>query len=216
MYLKLSDVKEVHLCAIVWFVIVLRDVCEEQKMWWILDFSGVKAFTVWKECVYLTHGGEELGHPVWIALLAGCEDPEQAFKTQVGQAGALLLLPCVLHDAGDVGVTPHQHTGVTKAQRRISDWSEKNRNTVQLCTISQGTPTLSCHRGSGKFCLCSVHLDRRCVQFPPAAGSSVQPHLMHNAQILHLSEGLRAPPLCSEYCLWKQNKNQHFSSNSYV
>lgn len=32
MYLKLSDVKEVHLCTIVWFVIVLRDVCEEQNV----------------------------------------------------------------------------------------------------------------------------------------------------------------------------------------
>lgn len=61
--------------------------------------------------MYLTHVGEELGHLVWIALLAGCEDPEQTFQTQQRQAGALLLLPCLLHHAGDVGVTPHQHAG---------------------------------------------------------------------------------------------------------
>ena len=75
-----------------------------------------------EKCVYLTHGGEELGHPVWISLLAGCEDPKQTFQTQEGQAAALLLLPCILHDAGDVGVTPHQHTGMTGVQRQIFRW----------------------------------------------------------------------------------------------
>lgn len=68
-------------------------------------------------CVCLTHFGEQLGHLLWISLLAGGEDPQQTFQTQVGEAAALLLLPCVLHHAGDVGVTPHQHAAVKQRQR---------------------------------------------------------------------------------------------------
>lgn len=127
----------------------------------------------------------------------------------MGQAGALLLPPRVLHHAGDVGVTPHQHTGLTETQRRIKTNNNNNTKTkkkVQLNAVimSQGSQTSSCHRGSGRFCLCFVHLGRLCVQFPPAVGSSAQPHLLHNAQTLHLSEALTEPPLCSEYCLWKK------------
>lgn len=162
--------------------------------------------SVLKVCVYLTHGGEELGHPVWIALLTGCEDPEQSFEAQVGQAGALLLPPRVLHHAGDVGVTPHQHTGLTETNqdKQQQQYKNKEKSPTKAVIMSQGSQTSSCHRGSGRFCLCFVHLGRLCVQFPPAVGSSAQPHLLHNAQTLHLSEALTEPPLCSEYCLWKK------------
>lgn len=67
----------------------------------------------------------------------------------------------------------------------------------------QQSLTLSCHRESGMFCLRSVHLGRLCVRFPPAAGSSAQPHSLRIAQNLHSSEAPTKPPLCSEYCLWK-------------
>lgn len=217
MHLKLSDVKEVHLCntAIVWLGIILWDVCEKHKKWCIPVYrSGVKRKT---DCFYslktarLTHGGEELGHPVRIALLACCEDPEQPFQTQMGQAGTLLLLPCILHDTGYVGVPPHQHTGMTIIRWFLYSflWSKKTKRVNSLpkcCYLGQGIPTLSCHRGSGKFCPCSVHLGHLCVQFPPAAGSSVQPHLLHNAQILHLTEALREPPPCTECCLCQKIK----------
>lgn len=56
----------------------------------------------------LTHGRKQLGHLLWVALLAGCEDPEQTVQTKLGQAAALLLLPHLLHRARDVGVAPHQ------------------------------------------------------------------------------------------------------------
>lgn len=165
--------------------------------------------SVWKACEYLTHGGEELGHPVRVALLAGREDPEQSFEAQEGQAGALLLLPRILHHAGDVGVSPHQHTGLRKGAETNHDKREqqyKKKKTVQLNAVvmSQGSRTSSCHRGSGRFCPCFVRLGRLCVQFPPAVGSSVQPRLLRNAQTLHLSEALTEPPLCSECCLWKE------------
>lgn len=68
------------------------------------------------------------------------------------------------------------------------------------CCLGEGIPTLSCHRGSGKSCLGSVHLGRLCVQFLPTAGSSVRLHLLRNAQIHHLNVALKGPPLCFEYC----------------
>lgn len=60
--------------------------------------------------VYLTHGRKQLGHPLWVTLLAGGEDPQQTLQTKLGQAAALLLPPCLLHRSGDISVTPHQHT----------------------------------------------------------------------------------------------------------
>lgn len=66
------------------------------------------------------------------------------------------------------------------------------------CHLAQEISTWSCHRGSGKSCLRSVHLGRLCVPFHPAAGSSAQPRSVYNAQTLHLNEVLREPPLCSE------------------
>lgn len=76
-------------------------------------------------CVCLTHGGEELGHLVWIALLTSCEDLEQTFQTQQGQAGALLFPPRVFYDAGDVGVTPHQH-----AEKKMQRQNSRSNNVV--------------------------------------------------------------------------------------
>lgn len=140
-----------------------------------------------------------------MSLLAGSEDSQQTFETQVGQAGAFLLLPCVLDNTGDVGVTPHQHAAITK---RYWDemYSRLKRNPGQdlaKCryTSQQQSLTMSRHRESGMFCLRSVHLGRLCVRFPPAAGSSAQPHLLRIAQNLHLSEAPTRPPLCSAYCL---------------
>lgn len=68
-------------------------------------------------CICPTHFGEQLGHLLWISLLAGGEDSQQTFQAQVGEAAALLFLPCVLHHAGDVGVTPHQHAVVKQRPR---------------------------------------------------------------------------------------------------
>lgn len=77
MHLKLADVKEVHLChiAIIFVSIVLSDICKKRnryKTWSSvllrLDSGALQ-----------THVGEELGHLVGIALLAGCEDLDQTF-----------------------------------------------------------------------------------------------------------------------------------------
>lgn len=71
-------------------------------------------------CGCLTHFGEQLGHFLWISLVAGGKDSQQTFQAQLGDAGALLFLACVLHHAGDVGVTPHQHAAEKKvAERKV-------------------------------------------------------------------------------------------------
>lgn len=81
----------------------------------------------------LTHCREELSHLVWVALLAGCKYPQQTFQTQQGQTGPLLLLPCVLHHAGDVGVPPHEHTAKT-----IRCWISPPSNVTEATRGARG------------------------------------------------------------------------------
>lgn len=85
MHLKLPDVKEINLCSIttiIWLWLVLSDVCKKHKMMndEFLLVQDLKSLLLQSEvCAFLTHVREELNHLVWIALLAGCENPEQTF-----------------------------------------------------------------------------------------------------------------------------------------
>lgn len=172
-----------------------------------IEFFGTSSVFIWSSFQSPTHGGEELGHLVWVAQLAGGENPEQTLQTKLGQAAALVFPPCLLHRTGNVCVPPHQHAGTTFRQQ-----SPPAAHSVTEKKTHEGEPketsTLSCHKENGMSFLHFVHPDHLFVHFPPVAGSSAQLRLTHNVQILHWSEAQRGLPPCFGCCLFNAEKRK--------
>lgn len=126
-----------------------------------IEFFGTSSVFIWSSFQSPTHGGEELGHLVWVAQLAGGENPEQTLQTKLGQAAALVFPPCLLHRTGNVCVPPHQHAGTTFRQQSPpaahsvteKKTHEGDRRRLQPCHVTKKTECLFCTLSIRTICL---------------------------------------------------------------